>query len=152
MPAHLLFFRSLAARPPHREPSAARSSGFWHGPEVLCDFGPDGVYDKLVTTGLPKDLTSKDIPALQAADFWAWENRKNHLHMDEWWSLKDRPQAWGDERWEHMSRWVEEKYGSFEEITRKSLQELLRRSNFKCLIFDYQGLRETHQARGGVWS
>jgi hypothetical protein len=33
-------FRSLEARRPHREPSAARSSGFWHRPVAIC---PDDV-------------------------------------------------------------------------------------------------------------
>jgi len=31
---HLPPGRTLAARLPHREPSAARSSGFWHGPAL----------------------------------------------------------------------------------------------------------------------
>ena len=40
--------------------------------------GPDGVFDKVVTVGLPEHRTFRDIPALQAADFWTWEYRKSH--------------------------------------------------------------------------
>ena len=114
--------------------------------------GPDGVFDSLVTVGLPKNLNSRQIPGLQAADFWAWEYRKNHLNFNEWWSLEDRPQRWGDEQWEHMNPWVTDKFGSFEEATRKSLQGLLRRSQFKCMIWHYQELCEAHEAGGGAWA
>jgi hypothetical protein len=114
--------------------------------------GSDGVFDLLVTTPLPKDITFRQLPALQAADFWAWEYRKNHLNLDEWWSLAERPQSWGDEQWEHMNQWVTGKFGSFEDATRMSLQELLRRSQFKCMIWHFQELCEAHEARGGVWA
>jgi hypothetical protein len=115
--------------------------------------GPDGAFGALVTTGLSEKLTFRDIPALQAADFWAWEYRKNHINLNEWWSIPDRPQEWGDEQWEHMRSWVENKFGSFEEATRKSLQELLRRTHrFKPMIWHYQELCDAHKARGGVWA
>src|ERR1700682_4592185 len=111
--------------------------------------GPDGVFDSIVTIPLPKNLSFREIPALQAADFWAWEYRKNHLNLDEWWSLPDRPQNWGDEQWEHMNKWVTDKFGSFEDATRKSLTQLLRRSQFKCMIWHYGELCDAHEARGG---
>src|SRR5262249_50618553 len=56
-------------------------------------YGPDGIFDDVIATGLSKGYTFKKVPALQAADFWIWEYRKNHLGMDEWWSLEDRPKA-----------------------------------------------------------
>jgi hypothetical protein len=114
-------------------------------------YGPDGIFDSIVITGLPKKLTYREVPALQAADFWAWEYRKNHLNLGEWWALEERPQNWGDEQWEHMSQWVTDKFGSFEDATRKSLQELLRRSRFTCMIWHYGELCDAHKARRGVW-
>jgi hypothetical protein len=115
-------------------------------------YQPDKIFDKLVTVGLPKELTFREIPALQAADFWAWEYRKNHLRMDEWWSLEDRPQNHGEEQWEHFRQWFEAKYGSFEQGTRKSAQALIRRSDLKCMIWHYRELCDAHKARAGVWS
>lgn len=114
--------------------------------------GPDGVFDKIVTAPLPKDLTFRDVPALQAADFWVWEYRKNHLKMDSWWSLEDRPKQRGDEQWEHMERWVRDTHGGFEAATRKSAQALMTRPNMHCLIWHYQELCDAHEARGGVWA
>ena len=113
---------------------------------------PDGVFGKLVTTGLPKDITSREIPALQAADFWVWEYRKSHLKLDDWWSLSDRPQEWGDEQWEHMDKWMTENHGGWDIATRKSLQALLTQQNFECMIWGYQELIDAHNSRGGVWS
>jgi len=116
-------------------------------------YGPDGIFDKVVITGLPKHLTFREIPALQAADFWVWEYRKNHLKLDEWWSLDDRPEDL-DAQWEHMLQWVNEKHGSFEAATRRSLQELIRRSSNQTpgIIWSYRQLCEAHKARGGVWA
>ncbi len=115
-------------------------------------YGPDGVFDNVAVMGLPKNQTSKQVPALQAADFWAWEYRKSHSKLDEWWCLENRPQEWGDEQWEHMEKWFIGKYGSWEDGTRKSLQALLTRSNFRCMIWSYQELSDAHRARGGAWA
>src|SRR5438067_2447893 len=78
----------------------------WEYADTDKHHGPDGVFDSIVTTPLPKNLTFKTVRALQAADFWAWEYRKSHLNLDEWWALEDRPQSWGDDQWEHMNQWV----------------------------------------------
>jgi hypothetical protein len=115
-------------------------------------YGPDGVFSKIATVGLPEEITFREIPALQAADFWAWEYRKNHLRLSEWWSLDERPKIWGDERWDHMDKWFKEKHGSWEAGTRKSLQALLTRSDFRCMVWSYQELSDAHKARGGVWA
>jgi hypothetical protein len=115
-------------------------------------YGPDGVFSKVAMTGLPEEITFRDIPALQAADFWAWEYRKSHLRLNEWWSLEDRPQDWGDEQWSHMDSWFKAKHGSWEAGTRKSLQALLTRPNFTPMIWSYQELCEAHKVRGGVWA
>jgi hypothetical protein len=111
----------------------------------------DHVFETLATMGLPKGLTFRDVPGLQAADFWIWEMRKNHLKLDEWWRLEDRPQEWGDAQWEHMEQWVKRRYGGFEAATRKSAQALISHPNFTGIIWHYQELLEAHQARSGVW-
>jgi hypothetical protein len=115
-------------------------------------YGPDRVFSKIAIAGLPEDITFRQIPALQAADFWVWEYRKSHLRLNDWWSLEDRPQDWGDEQWEHMDKWFKEKHGSWEAGTRKSLQVLLTRANFQCMIWSYQELCDAQKARGGVWA
>jgi len=71
--------------------------------------------------------------------------------MDEWWTLVDRPQNYGDEQWEHMSQWVTRKYGGFEAGTRKSMQALITPAKFKCMIWNYQELCDAHATRDGVW-
>lgn len=114
-------------------------------------YGPQGIFDNVAALGLPKGDSYRNISAIQAADFWIWEYRKNHLMLDEWWSLEDRPKDWGDEQWEHMERWVEAKYGSFDAATRKSAQALMTRPNMYCQIWNYQELCDAHEARGGVW-
>ena len=50
-----------------------------------------GVTDKIQPIPLNKGITFRNVPALQAADFSAWEIRKHHLNQNEWWELPDRP-------------------------------------------------------------
>jgi hypothetical protein len=64
-----------------------------------------GICDAVVTTPLSKGLTWREVPALQAADFFAWEFRKNHENVGEWFDFIDKPDDW-DERWarEHLNK------------------------------------------------
>lgn len=115
-------------------------------------YGPEGRFASIVVEGLPTIYTFREVPALQAADFWAWEYRKNHSRLEGWWSLPDRPQEWGDEQWEHMSKWVTDNFGTFEDATRKSLQELLKRTQIRPMIWDYTQLCHANRARDGIWA
>jgi hypothetical protein len=135
----------------HIEKAHSKLAKAWEYAKSDSYHGPDGVFDSMVTTPLAKELTFRTVQPLQAADFWAWETRKNHLNMDEWWSLPNRPDE-SDAQWEHMLQWVTDKFGSFEDATRKSLQELLRRTRFKNMLWSYQQLCGAHEARGGVWA
>jgi hypothetical protein len=61
-----------------------------------------------VATGtLPKPLTSRDVPALQAADFIAWEVRKAHFRMKEW-QVSERPLGDRWAQWQHYMDWAKE--------------------------------------------
>jgi hypothetical protein len=109
-----------------------------------------GLCDAVVTTPLPKGLTWREVPALQAADFFTWEFRKNHEKINEWHELVDKPDDW-DERWDHMDLWLKEKFGE-ESVLRKSAAALLDGSEFYTLVWDYKNLVDSHKARGGVWA
>jgi len=62
----------------------------------------------IVATGtLPKPLTSRDVPALQAADFIAWKVRKAHFRMKEW-QLSERPLGDRWAQWQHYMDWAKE--------------------------------------------
>jgi hypothetical protein len=110
-----------------------------------------GICDTLVTTPLPKALTWRDVPALQAADFFAWEFRKNHENVSEWFDFIDKPDDW-DERWDHFEQWSLQKFGSKTPTTRKSAVSLLEGNELYAMIWDYKNLCEAHEVRGGVWA
>src|SRR5262249_45367653 len=63
-----------------------------------------GVTDRIQPIPLNKRLTFRDVPAIQAADFAAWEIRKHHLNQNEWWELPDRPKR-PDEGLPHLMEW-----------------------------------------------
>jgi len=111
--------------------------------------GPEA-FGKITALPLPKSLTAKEIPAIQAADFFAWEFRKNHENVSEWFDLVDRPDD-PDEAWEHMQQWSLRKFGSSVPPRRKSANALLDGNEFYPLVWDYKTICEAHELRGGVW-
>ena len=110
-----------------------------------------GICNTVVTAGLPKTQFATDIPALQAADFFTWEFRKNHENVSEWFDFMDKPDDW-DERWNHFEQWSLQKYGDKVPTTRKSAVALLDGNEFYALIWDYKNLCDAHHSRGGVWA
>jgi hypothetical protein len=110
-----------------------------------------GICDATAITGLPKACTWREIPALQAADFFAWEFRKNHENVSEWFDFMDKPDDW-DARWDHFEQWSLDKFGSKIPTTRKSAVALLDGNEFYAMIWDYKNLCDAHTARGGVWA
>jgi hypothetical protein len=110
-----------------------------------------GVCDAVVTRGLPKTQTWREVPALQAADFFTWEFRKNHENVGEWFDFTGKPDDW-DLRWEHFEEWSLQKFGSKIPTTRKSAVALLNGREFYAMIWDYKNLCEAHRARGGLWA
>jgi hypothetical protein len=116
-------------------------------------WSPDEVFDNIALLPLAKAFSFRNVQALQVADFWAWEFRKNHLNMKDWWASEDRPKEYSDEQWENMVGWVEDRFGSFEDATRRSLQEMLKRiPRHEAIIWDYAQLCNAHRLRGGVWA
>ena len=109
--------------------------------------GPDGVFEKVVLTGLPEEVTSKEVHAMLAADFWVWEWRKHQLKLDEWHEIEGRPSDF-DQRWAHMQEW----FRSRPITLRKSAQALIERAPFIGIIWDHQQMCDAHQARDGLWS
>lgn len=110
-----------------------------------------GVCDHLVAIPLPPKLTFRDIKPIQAADFAAWELRKNHLTHDEWFAIEDKPIEW-DARLAHFKNWCLEKYGTALPPSRISFLELFTMNKPEGIVWDYRAIRIAHEARGGVWS
>jgi len=63
-----------------------------------------GQFDEMIISPLRKEFTSKEVPTMQAADYIAWEYRKNHLNINDWFLLGDKPRDF-DERWEAFNDW-----------------------------------------------
>lgn len=110
-------------------------------------YGPDGVFKKVAVMGLPEKMSFREVPAIQAADFWVWEWRKHQLKISDWFEHYNLPEDW-DARWLHMQRWLQYK----PIVARKSARALLERAPFIGLIWDYKNLCDAHKARNGVWS
>ena len=104
------------------------------------------LFDRVAALPLPKAITSRELPALQAADFFAWEFRKNHEQVSEWFDIPDKPID-DDARWDHMERWL-----SSVAPPRKSVAALVESNQIAPIIWDYDRLCEAHNLRGGKWS
>jgi len=106
--------------------------------------------EDVVVTPLTKKLTFRNVQAMQAADFVAWEFRKHHQKtesgLDLVQDILDREAAWN-----RHEQWILDQFGSLESSTRRSAQALIKDTEFYPLIWDYRGLNEAHEARGGVW-
>lgn len=112
----------------------------------------EGDFSTLISTPLPDDLTFKDVPALQAADFFAWEYRKNHENVSEWFDLSDKPADW-DDQWAHFEKWyAAQGLGDKVRVLRKSAAALLEGNEFYPLIWDYRRICEANELRRGIWS
>lgn len=109
-----------------------------------------GAFKQMITTGLPEGMTFKKIPALQAADFGAWEIRKHHLQLSDWFGIEGKPRD-TDERWEHFQGWSLKKFGQLRPTMRKSAEALLK-NGISNLVWDYDQLCYAHELRGGVWA
>lgn len=103
-------------------------------------------FDRMLVAGLPKAITAKELPAMQAADFMTWEFRKNHERIGEWFDIPDKPTD-DDARWGHMERWL-----SSVAPPRKSVAALVEGNQIAPIIWDYDRLCEAHDLRSGKWS
>jgi hypothetical protein len=112
-----------------------------------------GACNKVVTIPLPENLTFREIPALQAADFCVWEFRKTHVSVMDGWHSLDAKSTEREERRKQQHRWSIEMFGTEFPPFRKSAMALLASvPSFKSIIWDYDQIRDANEARGGVWS
>jgi hypothetical protein len=110
------------------------------------------IFNKIALISLPKGQSFREVLPLQAADFFIWELRKNHLNLDEWFVLDGKP-ADSDERWRHLQEWSFRRFGSENGKPRKSLAAIVERSAPPTgIIWDYDRICETHRLRSGIWS
>ncbi|MGA8613518.1 MAG: hypothetical protein WB760_17980 [Xanthobacteraceae bacterium] len=121
--------------------SYAESDKHWCPGE--CDF--------VTVSGLGKGVPLQQLPAMQAADFVAWEFRKHQERINEWHELGEVPSD-ADEAWSQLEQWIFEKYGSHENAARKSAAALIEPQRFANLVWDYRTLNEVHDLRGGLWT
>lgn len=107
-------------------------------------------FDAIAIFPLQKPLTVRDVPALQAADFIAWELRKEHYKMKEWQLTEREPLTDRPAQWERYIEWSRQKTGS-DPILRKSLEALINNnSRIRGFVWDYQQLNDAKQAKGGI--
>jgi hypothetical protein len=111
----------------------------------------DTIHKMIVPVPLNRQLTFKDVMPLQAADFLIWEIQKNHLKIEDWFLVPDKPTD-QDERSEHMDKWSLEKYGAIRPPARKSLDALADHTAPGIgIIWDYDNLSVAHRLRRGRW-
>jgi hypothetical protein len=108
------------------------------------------ICDYVATTPLQKPFTSRDVPALQAADFMAWELRKAHLNMKIWQQLPDRPRGDRFAQWDYYLEWTRQTTGE-NPVLRKSLDALISKMPVNSVVWDQQQLHTTNDARRGIW-
>lgn len=94
-----------------------------------------GLFDRVAAFPLPKAITFRELPALQAADFFTWEFRKNHERV-----YLDKP--------------TDDVATSLPSVAlpRKSAAALVEGNQIAPIIWDYGRLCEAHELRGGKWS
>lgn len=110
-----------------------------------------GLCDRIVTTPLPKGVTSREVRPMQAADLIAWEYRNAFFKMRPWQLLADRPTDDREAMWQHYLQWTREATGR-DPVLRKSLDALIAKMPSKGAVWDYHQICTTHEAKLGIWS
>jgi len=112
-----------------------------------------GACDLITSSPIARGLTSKEMPPIQAADFGVWEARRGYLTIKPWQMIQDRPMGDRDAQWEHFKEWSKLTYEQEYPIQRRSLEALIEGNMFiKWVLWDYDQIRTTHDARRGIWS
>jgi hypothetical protein len=91
---------------------------------------------------------------MQAADFAAWEARKNIILKDEFFTSTIAAQSKERSSLDYWI-WLAEKNGQVTippQNDRKSFRALTNASEMLGGVWDYRALCDEHKARGGVWS
>jgi hypothetical protein len=106
-----------------------------------------GDFDNMQMIPLNKAWSARNILPLQAADFLAWEWRKLHEDRREWWDQDRKPGDW-DAQWADFEAWMAKENAR----TRKSMEALVKKTQFHGLIWNRDSLCEAHEKRGGRWA
>lgn len=109
-----------------------------------------GLCNSVATSCPPKTVTSRGVPALQAADLIAWEVRKANFGMRKW-QLSERPVGGRLEQWKDYLAYTRQTTGE-DPVLRRSLDALLSDTRIKAIVWDYQQLTGTNEIRRGVWT
>jgi hypothetical protein len=127
-----------------------------HGPkaELARQYAETDAYypncgDKIQLIPLQKGVSADDIPALQLADFVAWEARKDIDTKDGWFETVksgDDTGAW----MRSLLAWSQERNHGFP-YNRRSISELLRAAPVDGVVWDYRGICSIDKARNGIW-
>jgi hypothetical protein len=116
------------------------------------NFYPNTICDSVASFPIPKGVTFRETPALQAADFICWEFRKAIFHMKEWQLSADRPRFDDrDELWKHYREWHRKNTGK-DPFLRKSLGALISEMPTHGVVWDLQQLSAIHKFRRGCWT
>jgi hypothetical protein len=110
----------------------------------------DENFARIQMNALTEYYNFKRVIELQAADYIVGDFRKQHLSVDEWWKIENKPQTF-EARGKHFDEWSEKKYGPKPQL-RKSLDAVVERTPHALFVWDYAALCEAHQLRGGVWA
>jgi hypothetical protein len=105
------------------------------------------LYDHIIPTGLNPKSTFRDVTEIQCADYLAWECRKDHHKIKDWWTLKGRPDDL-DGRQKHFEEWAQQTGIA---PPRKSMDALRQEKRVVGIVWDYESLREENLARKGLW-
>ena len=108
-----------------------------------------GCDDRMTVAPLAKGITFKEVLPIQAADFIAWESRKDITDLDNWFDsyLGDKGT---DESLESWKQWAQSNDRQFP-YNRGSLAMLTETSNLNAHVWDYAALCRIHEARNGSW-
>jgi hypothetical protein len=98
---------------------------------------------------LDRNFTAKDVPALQIADFLAWEARKDIDTKDEWFANFKK----GDDldEWMRSLREWSAARGQVFPYSRKSVSVLFEAREVDGVVWDYRGICTVDNARKGIW-
>jgi hypothetical protein len=111
-----------------------------------------GLCDRIVSTWLPAPATSRDVPALQAADLVAWEVRKAQFGMKKWQNSRSDSHSDRWAQWQDYVEFTRQETGEDPKI-RKSLDALIEGNpnEMKSIVWDYMQMIDTHKVRCGIW-
>jgi hypothetical protein len=122
--------------------------------EQYAESDPDcpGILDTIQLNALGKGETFRKVLPIQAADFLAWELRRDMGDKDEWYGnfeadakSKDYKNALA-----HMGRWAKAN-GKRLPFHRQSLGTLARSTFPRLLTWTYDSFCSVHERRHGIW-